>query len=352
MPADLALQIEPIHEAVQAARLAGADGARHRGRRRDRHARAMAAKRRLSASSISTGDKDLAQLVDERRHADQHDEPTRRLDVAGVPAKFGVPPERIVDYLALIGDSVDNVPGRRQGRAEDGREVDRRARLARRRDGRGAVDEGRGRREPAQGARLAAAGPAPGHRGDRLRPERRTCSAGRRSMSLALGADRRDGLLGVLRRATASSLRRELEATHRRRRRAAALRPTLPPAAGDAGRPRSRSTTRPCCTRDALDAWIARSSAAPLTALDTETDTLDGMRARIVGISLVGASRARPPTSRCATTTPARRTSSPRRRGAGAPEALARERRGAAKVGQNIKYDSHVFANAGITVRG
>ena len=61
---------------------------------------------------------------------------------------------------------------RREGRPEDRGEVARRARLARRRDRRGAGHQGRGRREPAQGARLAAAGAPPGHRRDRLRPER------------------------------------------------------------------------------------------------------------------------------------------------------------------------------------
>ena len=59
---------------------------------------------------ISTGDKDLAQLVDKPCDAGQHDErgaPRR----SRVLAKFGVPPERIVDYLTLMGDTVDNVPG-------------------------------------------------------------------------------------------------------------------------------------------------------------------------------------------------------------------------------------------------
>ena len=70
------------------------------------HGRRAAATR----SSISTGDKDLAQLVDE--HVTLINTMTNEtLDVAGVTAKFGVPPERIVDYLALVGDAVDNVPG-------------------------------------------------------------------------------------------------------------------------------------------------------------------------------------------------------------------------------------------------
>ena len=59
---------------------------------------------------ISTGDKDMAQLVNERVVL-INTMSNERLDAAGVLAKFGVAPERIVDYLALIGDAVDNVPG-------------------------------------------------------------------------------------------------------------------------------------------------------------------------------------------------------------------------------------------------
>jgi len=59
---------------------------------------------------ISTGDKDMAQLVDERVHL-INTMNGHYADPAGVVEKFGVVPERIRDYLALIGDTVDNVPG-------------------------------------------------------------------------------------------------------------------------------------------------------------------------------------------------------------------------------------------------
>ena len=59
---------------------------------------------------ISTGDKDLAQLVSERVTL-VNTMSNERLDPEGVQAKFGVPPERILDYMTLVGDSVDNVPG-------------------------------------------------------------------------------------------------------------------------------------------------------------------------------------------------------------------------------------------------
>ncbi len=61
---------------------------------------------------ISTGDKDLTQLVDDHvLWVNTMAVPYEKLDRAGVKVKFGVPPEKIVDYLALIGDTVDNVPG-------------------------------------------------------------------------------------------------------------------------------------------------------------------------------------------------------------------------------------------------
>ncbi|HEY6820641.1 MAG TPA: DNA polymerase I [Burkholderiales bacterium] len=59
---------------------------------------------------VSTGDKDLTQLVDERTLW-VNTMSNEKLDIEGVKAKFGVPPDKIVDYLALIGDSIDNIPG-------------------------------------------------------------------------------------------------------------------------------------------------------------------------------------------------------------------------------------------------
>lgn len=109
MPDDLRAQIEPLHacvkalglpllcvEGVEADDVIGtlADQARDEGRQ----------------VIISTGDKDMAQLVNS--HVTLVNTMTNEtLDVAGVTEKFGLPPERIIDYLALMGDSVDNIPG-------------------------------------------------------------------------------------------------------------------------------------------------------------------------------------------------------------------------------------------------
>ncbi len=109
MPDDLSRQIEPLHEAVKAIGwpllcVAGVEA--------DDVIATLAeeAKRRGWRTVISTGDKDLTQLVDERTLW-INTMSNEKLDVAGVTQKFGVPPERIVDYLTLVGDAIDNIPG-------------------------------------------------------------------------------------------------------------------------------------------------------------------------------------------------------------------------------------------------
>jgi len=109
MPDDLREQIEPLHAIVRALGLpllavpeVEADDVIG--------TLATRAATRGLATLISTGDKDLAQLVDE--HVTLVNTLSDEiLDREGVVAKFGVPPERIIDYLTLVGDSVDNIPG-------------------------------------------------------------------------------------------------------------------------------------------------------------------------------------------------------------------------------------------------
>ena len=111
MPDPLRQQIAPIHEAV---RLLGWPVLEVPGIEADDAIGTLA---KVAAASghrvlISTGDKDLAQLVtSEVTLMNTMAKPPEVLDIAGVKAKFGVPPERIIDYLTLIGDTVDNVPG-------------------------------------------------------------------------------------------------------------------------------------------------------------------------------------------------------------------------------------------------
>ena len=109
MPADLALQIEPLHQAIAASGwkifiISGVEADDVIG------TLARQASRDGVRCLIATGDKDLAQLVDE--HVTLINTMNNEvLDIAGVKVKFGVPPELIIDYLSLIGDTVDNVPG-------------------------------------------------------------------------------------------------------------------------------------------------------------------------------------------------------------------------------------------------
>ena len=109
MPEDLARQIEAIHEVV---RMLGWPVVTVPGIEADDAIGTLA---RVAADAgwkvvISTGDKDMAQLVDENVTL-INTMTNEALDAAGVLAKFGVPPDRIIDYLALVGDTVDNVPG-------------------------------------------------------------------------------------------------------------------------------------------------------------------------------------------------------------------------------------------------
>ena len=109
MPDDLRCQIEPIHQIIRAMGLpllivpdVEADDVIG--------ALAEQATRDKTEVIISTGDKDMAQLVNE--HVTLINTMTdTRMDIEGVVDKFGVRPEQIIDYLALVGDSVDNIPG-------------------------------------------------------------------------------------------------------------------------------------------------------------------------------------------------------------------------------------------------
>ncbi|QKK01755.1 MAG: exodeoxyribonuclease IX [Pseudomonadota bacterium] len=70
---------------------------------------AAGCRRRASRICVISGDKDLTQLIGDGDH--WWDFPRRRLDGAGVQARFGVRPEQMADFLALTGDSIDNIPG-------------------------------------------------------------------------------------------------------------------------------------------------------------------------------------------------------------------------------------------------
>jgi DNA polymerase-1 len=109
MPDDLSAQVGPLREAVAAL---GWPVLVVEGVEADDVIATLTeqAKRDGWRTVISTGDKDFAQLVDERVML-VNTMSNEKLDVAGVKAKFGIPPEKFLDYLTLIGDAIDNIPG-------------------------------------------------------------------------------------------------------------------------------------------------------------------------------------------------------------------------------------------------
>ena len=346
MPEALVQQIAPIHEVV---RLLGWPVLEVPGIEADDAIGTLA---RVAAASghqvlISTGDKDLAQLVTpEVTLINTMAKPPEKLDVAGVQAKFGVPPERIVDYLTLIGDAVDNVPG-----------VDK---VGPKTAANWIADHG------SLDGVVAAAASIKGAVGDNLRKALDWLPQGRRLITVKTDCDLADwvpgwpelealalrpvdqaGLLDFYGRYDFRSFRKELESA-----------PAGAGAAADAATPAAPRPEHPDLAREyetilnweRLEHWLGVLQTAELVALDTETDSLDGLRARIVGISFaVEAGRAA--YVPLAHSYPGAADQLP------LDAVLARlkpwlEDAARAKLGQNIKYDLHVFANAGIAVRG
>ena len=349
MPPDLALQIEPIVDAVK---LLGWPVLSVPGIEADDviGTLATAAAKRGFLVVVSTGDKDLAQLVGD--HVTLiNTMSNERLDAPGVLAKFGVPPERIIDYLTLVGDAVDNVPGVEKVGPKT---------AAKWLSEYGSLD-----------GVMAAAPSMKGAAGENLRKALDWLPQGRRLVtvvtdcdlnghvpgwpafeSLALAPLAVPGLLAFYDRFGLKTFKRELEAVNGGMAPAASGPPSE---AGDAAPPGIATAPidkhyETVLTIEMLDAWLAKIEAAKLTAIDTETDSLDAMRARLVGISLSVA--------------PGEAAYIPLRHSyAGAPDqlpvdvVLARlkpwlENPAAGKLGQNIKYDTHVFANAGVDVQG
>jgi len=341
MPVDLALQIEPIHEVVK---LMGWPVLTVPGIEADDTIGTLCKVATQAGFKVivSTGDKDLAQLVDDNVTL-VNTMSNERLDPPGVLAKFGVAPGRIVDYLTLVGDTVDNVPGvEKVGPKTAAKWIAEYGSL----DG-----------------VIAAAPLMKGAAGENLRKALDWLPQGRRLVTVASDCDLAahvpgwpafesltfapvdaPRLIAFYDRYDFKSFKRELE-------NASGL--GAVPAAADAAPVAASSVEKhyeTVLSFDALHAWVAKIKAAPLTAIDTETDSLDGMRAQIVGISL--------------STAPGEAAYIPLRHTyPGAPDQLPAdevlallkpwlEDHKALKLGQNIKYDTHVFANAGIAVQG
>ena len=274
---------------------------------------------------VSTGDKDMAQLVDDHvTMVNTMDGAV--LDAAGVEAKFGVPPESIVDYLTLMGDTVDNVPG-----------------------------------VPKVGPKTAVkwltqyrtvedivehAGEIKGKVGENLR-----ASLDQIPLSKELVTIRRDVPVDVgpldleLCEPDAEALKTlygELEFR--------TWLGELLDAGGDAPVEAPAAHYETVLDEAALDAWIQRLGAAEAIAFDTETTSLDYMQADLVGVSFA--------------VEPGHAAYVPFGHDyPGAPDQLGRqvvleklrpilESERPAKIGQNLKYDMSVLARAGIALAG
>jgi DNA polymerase-1 len=346
MPEDLARQIPAIHEAVRAL---GWPVVMVEGIEADDVIGTLAehAQTHGVRTVVSTGDKDLAQLVNEQVTL-VNTMSGETLDVKGVTEKFGVPPERIVDYLTLVGDSVDNVPG-----------VDK-------------VGPKTAAKLLAQYGSLegviAAANEIKGVVGENLRKSldwlhtARTLVTVKRDGDIAHLVPHFDALRvqppdseqvkALADRYEFKSLLRELGGAGGE------------PAAADASTVDASAAPRPqapaghapsvdyetVLTRERLDEWIGRLNTAPLVCIDTETTSLDPMRAKLVGMSLSIAEH-----EACYIPLAHRYPGAPDQ--LPLDETLHRlrhwlESEHHKKVGQHLKYDAHVFANHGIRLAG
>ncbi|WP_018936394.1 DNA polymerase I [Thioalkalivibrio sp. ALJ24] len=332
MPEELAAQIEPLHELVQAMGLPllsveGVEADDVIATLADQAARAG------HDVVISTGDKDLAQLVNDRITL-VNTMSGVTLDREGVEEKFGVAPERIVDYLALMGDSVDNIPGvDKVGPKTAAKWIakygDLDSILQQADDIGGKIGEN---------LRAAA---------DRL-PTSRELITVRRDVELDVGPDDLDirepdheRLLEMVRRYGFTRWRTELEGGEAAAAGGGADNGGEAPAKGDYRTLREEAE---------LAELLERLDQAERVAFDTETTSLEAMRAEIVGMSFAfepGTAYYLP----LAHTGPDAEPQLPRE------QTLERlkpwmesERHG--KLGHHLKYDRNVLGNHGITLRG
>ncbi|ABE33161.1 DNA polymerase I [Paraburkholderia xenovorans LB400] len=337
MPDDLSRQIEPIHVAVRALgwpllMIEGVEADDVIG------TLSTEAEKRGMNVIVSTGDKDLAQLVSD--HVTLINTMTNeKLDRAGVLAKFGVPPERIIDYLSLVGDTVDNVPGVEKC-------------------GPKTAVKWLTQFDSLDGI-VAHADEIKGAVGDNLRRALDFLPMAKKLVTVERNCDLTDHIVSIGESLQSQpESRAELREVFTRHGFKTWLREVeiadavegpetdVPPALS-VDHERHYDTVQ---TWEQFDAWLGKINAAELTSFDTETTSLDPMIAQIVGLSLsVEAGRAAyVPLAH---------------RGPDAPvqlprdEVLARlkpwlESAGHKKVGQHLKYDEQVLANYGIEMRG
>ena len=343
MPDDLRAQVAPLLSIIQAQ---GLPLLRVPGVEADDVIGTLACRAAQAGQSvlISTGDKDMAQLVNESITL-INTMNNSLLDRAGVKAKFDVFPEQIIDYLALIGDSSDNIPGIDKVGPKTAAKLLQQY---------GSLD-----------GVLAHLAEIPGKVGENLRAGVSTLELSRRLATirtdlelplaleeLAPGTPDVATLRELYSRLELRALLRQLEGSDAAVATAAAAPADRAAARGEAGTPLTQPERHyeTITTGPELERWLNALRAAPQFAFAIETTSLDYMRAAIVGVSFCiepGVAAYVP----LAHLYP------------GAPEQLARaavlaalkpilEDPGRGKVGHNLKYAAHVLANAGIALAG
>ncbi len=327
MPDELRAQREPLKEAIAAL---GVPVLEVDGVEADDVIGTLAA-RAAGPVLISTTDKDMAQLVDERVEL-LNTMSGSRLDAAGVREKFGVPPAAIRDYLALVGDTSDNIPGvPKVGPKTAAKWLNEYGSLEALRE---RADEIRGKV------------------GESLREH-----LDELPLSYDLATIRCDLELGfqpgeLRRSAPDTGTLRRLYRRYDLRRLLAELEAEAPAGDDPRGDPGAAPEVAYTLVRDEaeLEAWLEELEAAEAFALDLETDSLDYMDAAIVGLSVAVAPYR-------AAYIPVGHT------GEGASPQLGRERvlerlrplleaEAPQKIGQNLKYDMSVLAGYGVALRG
>ena len=357
MPEDLGKQIEPIHEVVRAMGwpILMVDGV---------EADDVIGTLSMQATAlgmntvVSTGDKDLAQLVNDKVML-INTMSNEKLDEAGVLAKFGVAPNRIIDYLTLIGDTVDNVPGV----AKCGPKT---------------AVKWLGLHGSLDGV-VENAHSIGGAVGENLRAALDWLPKGRELITVKTDCDMTPHIVSIQESLVGRPEDKEALRDFFQRYGFKSLLRDLGPVGsglGDAGKYASpgapsfnspegalnaHGATQPgmpiikgeyetVTTIEQLDRWLALIDAAKMTSVDTETTSLDPLNAEMVGISLsveTGKACYIPLAHRYA----------------GVTEQLNREEvlekmrpwlesPDKPKLGQNLKYDMHIFANHGVNLRG
>ena len=372
MPEDLVRQIEPIHAMVKAL---GWPVLMVSGVEADDVIGTLACQATQAGweTIISTGDKDLAQLVNPSVTL-INTMTNEKLDIEGVKEKFGVPPELIVDYLSIIGDTVDNVPGvpkagpktANKWLAEFGN-LDNL--MASADQVKGVVGENlrasldwlpQARQLITVKTDCDLAPHLPGLDDLHAKPEdapllrelfeRYAFKTWLRDVEKQLGSSDSKGSEEVSFDLAGSPIAAsEGKTSDEKKARAIASSPTRDLSQETRDSQDAIERHYECVVDEAgLEKWLKKIEASSLTAVDTETTSLDALAAELVGISL-----SVQPGEACYIPVAHRNGEVQLDR----ELVLARmrpwlESTTHLKVGQNLKYDAHIFANYGITLKG